>query len=374
MDEVARRARGAVRRPGDPRAEAALAALDQRVAAARDRAELLARTLADDLAAGKVPAPAAVDATPEQLGRPPVPAHTPATALRTFVPALVVAEAFFFSGPILAAQAWTRRASSRPSAPRRCRWRWRSSSPSAPPPRRSPALRVARSRRPARRRARAGTEPGHRHRGGARRRAPRRRRHRRSHQREPSRPRGAPRDRAVRGRLLLRAAARLQVSATPRSRRRSRGSRPRPGGSERARRTGDRRAGARRGGPARGGARRLTPPRPRPRAAGGERGARRRRAHPPRGTSSRAARGVAAGALELDRYAFLRLATEAAHDALVRPVRRIERSSERLGIAGQPRASALKRAASIASVGCSATRSPGRDPPRSRPPPRSLPR
>ena len=41
-----------------------------------------------------------------------------------------------------------------------------------------------------------------------------------------------------------------------------------------------------------------------------------------------------AGALELDRYAFLRLATEATHDALARPVRRLERSSERLGIAG----------------------------------------
>jgi hypothetical protein len=41
-----------------------------------------------------------------------------------------------------------------------------------------------------------------------------------------------------------------------------------------------------------------------------------------------------AGALELDRYAFLRLATEATHDALVRPVRRLERSSERLGVTG----------------------------------------
>jgi hypothetical protein len=41
-----------------------------------------------------------------------------------------------------------------------------------------------------------------------------------------------------------------------------------------------------------------------------------------------------AGALELDRYAFLRLATEATHDALARPVSRLERSSERLGVAG----------------------------------------
>jgi hypothetical protein len=83
---------------------AALDALDGRIAGARERAEALARTLADDLAAGKVPAPAAVDATPEQLGRPPVPTPTPATALRIFVLSLVVAEAFFFSGPILAAQ------------------------------------------------------------------------------------------------------------------------------------------------------------------------------------------------------------------------------------------------------------------------------
>ena len=83
---------------------AALATLDDRIASARERAEALARTLADDLAAGKVPAPAAVDATPEQLGRPPVPTPTSATVLRGFVLSLVVAEAFFFSGPILAAQ------------------------------------------------------------------------------------------------------------------------------------------------------------------------------------------------------------------------------------------------------------------------------
>ncbi|WP_242342542.1 hypothetical protein [Anaeromyxobacter terrae] len=83
---------------------AALAALDARAEAARSRADALARTLADDLAAGKVPAPSTVDATPEQLGRPPVPSPAPAAILRGFVLALVVAEAFFFSGPILSAQ------------------------------------------------------------------------------------------------------------------------------------------------------------------------------------------------------------------------------------------------------------------------------
>ncbi|WP_242370739.1 hypothetical protein [Anaeromyxobacter sp. SG26] len=83
---------------------AALAALDARAEAARSRADTLARALADDLAAGKVPAPATVDATPEQLGRPPVPSPAPAAILRGFVLALVVAEAFFFSGPILSAQ------------------------------------------------------------------------------------------------------------------------------------------------------------------------------------------------------------------------------------------------------------------------------
>jgi hypothetical protein len=109
-DEAARWMRSLVEREGPfaarqiREAEEELAALDARAAAARERAETLAHQLADDLAAGKVPAPPRVDATPEQLGRPPVPPLWPVAALRLFVLSLVVAVAWFFSGPILATQ------------------------------------------------------------------------------------------------------------------------------------------------------------------------------------------------------------------------------------------------------------------------------
>jgi len=84
-------------------AEAAVSALDARTRAARDRADALARTLADDLAAGAVPSPPRIEATPEQLGRPAVPSPAPAALLQGFVVALLAAEGWRFSGPALAA-------------------------------------------------------------------------------------------------------------------------------------------------------------------------------------------------------------------------------------------------------------------------------
>lgn len=84
-------------------AEAALDALDGRAAAARARIDELARGYAAALAAGAVAARPDLDATAEQLGRPPVPAAAPVGALRAFVAALLVAEAWQLSGPVLAA-------------------------------------------------------------------------------------------------------------------------------------------------------------------------------------------------------------------------------------------------------------------------------
>jgi hypothetical protein len=97
-------------------AATAVEALGARVDAARARADALARALADDLAAGKVPAPPAVHATAEQLGRPPVPSPLPAAALRLLVVLFAAAEAWFFSAPILAAQGLSPDALSAPSA------------------------------------------------------------------------------------------------------------------------------------------------------------------------------------------------------------------------------------------------------------------
>jgi hypothetical protein len=84
-------------------AEASLDALDGRAAGARARADAAARELTDALASGDVVARPAVEASPEQLGRPPVPSEAPIHALRAFVVALLAAEAWRFSGPILAA-------------------------------------------------------------------------------------------------------------------------------------------------------------------------------------------------------------------------------------------------------------------------------
>jgi hypothetical protein len=84
-------------------AEATLAALDARAGRARERVEACERDLADAIAAGRVISRAAVDATLEQLGRPPVPPPWPAHGARAFAAVLLAAEAWRFAGPALAA-------------------------------------------------------------------------------------------------------------------------------------------------------------------------------------------------------------------------------------------------------------------------------
>ncbi|HYG67257.1 MAG TPA: hypothetical protein VD838_06345, partial [Anaeromyxobacteraceae bacterium] len=84
-------------------AESAVDALDARAAAQRTRIDELSRALADDVAAGKLVPPPRVDGTPEQMGRPPVPSVAPVYTLRGFAAALLVAETWQLSGPVLAA-------------------------------------------------------------------------------------------------------------------------------------------------------------------------------------------------------------------------------------------------------------------------------
>lgn len=84
-------------------AELSIAVLESRTTAARERADALERTLADDLAAGVVPSMPRIEATPEQLGRPPIPLQTSSVVLQGFVAALLGAEAWRFTGPALAA-------------------------------------------------------------------------------------------------------------------------------------------------------------------------------------------------------------------------------------------------------------------------------
>jgi hypothetical protein len=83
-------------------AEAALDALEARTGETRARADAAERDLAAALASGAIVARPAVEATAEQLGRPPVPTAAPVHALRGFVALLLAAEAWRFSGPILA--------------------------------------------------------------------------------------------------------------------------------------------------------------------------------------------------------------------------------------------------------------------------------
>jgi hypothetical protein len=83
-------------------AEAALDALDARALAARARIDEVSRSLSDAIASGAVAARPDVEATAEQLGRPPVPSFAPVAALRGFVAALLAAEAWRFAGPVLA--------------------------------------------------------------------------------------------------------------------------------------------------------------------------------------------------------------------------------------------------------------------------------
>jgi hypothetical protein len=84
-------------------AESALDALDERAAALRARIDEHSRAYAEALASGTLAPRPDLDATPEQLGRPPVPSPAPFWALRAFVGGLTLAEAWRFSGPILAA-------------------------------------------------------------------------------------------------------------------------------------------------------------------------------------------------------------------------------------------------------------------------------
>jgi hypothetical protein len=74
--------------------EAALGELEGRAAEARRRIQETSRP-------ADVPAVGAVEATPEQLGRPPVPAALPIQLLRGFSLALLAAEAHRLAGPVL---------------------------------------------------------------------------------------------------------------------------------------------------------------------------------------------------------------------------------------------------------------------------------
>ncbi|ABS27157.1 conserved hypothetical protein [Anaeromyxobacter sp. Fw109-5] len=342
MDEQARWMKSLVEREGPfaaqeiREAEAEVAALDGRVAAARERAEQLARSLADDLAAGKVPGPVAVDATPEQLGRPPVASPVPEVALRGFVLALVVAEAFFFSGPILAAQGvdptYIVEALRGSPVPVGMAVVFALGAAAAVFAFASVALERAAQLDAAadggRRRGLGGSAAlfAALLAGGvvAAATAPNRLAHVALLALVP-----------FAGALLLRAAARLQTkrdaaleAALAWDRVLARDV------SERARRgeiVDQARAEVERLETERAEARRRVRLLEQ-RAVSAERASAERGKLESR-RLDRLAESLA-GALELDRYAFLRLTTEATHDALVRPVRRLERSSERLGVAG----------------------------------------
>ncbi len=83
-------------------AEAAVDTLTARAVAAQARIDEVTRALAQDLAEGRVTAPVEIEATAEQLGRPPVPPPWPALLLRGFALALLAAETWRLAGPILA--------------------------------------------------------------------------------------------------------------------------------------------------------------------------------------------------------------------------------------------------------------------------------
>lgn len=98
---VEREGAGALRELRD--AEAALDALAARSAAARERIEAATRALAEDLAQGTITAPVEIEATAEQLGRPPVPPPFAILALRAGALALLLAETWRLARPVLAA-------------------------------------------------------------------------------------------------------------------------------------------------------------------------------------------------------------------------------------------------------------------------------
>jgi hypothetical protein len=82
--------------------EARLATIDEEVEAARRRAEEISRRFSADVAAGLVAAPSEVEATAEQLGRPPVRSTTARTALAGVVTAAAAAETWQIAVPLLA--------------------------------------------------------------------------------------------------------------------------------------------------------------------------------------------------------------------------------------------------------------------------------
>jgi hypothetical protein len=82
-------------------AEVELDTLDVRAIDTQARIDELSRAYADAIASGEVAVRPDIEATVEQLGRPPVPSPAPIAGLRAFVAALLVAEAWRFSGPVL---------------------------------------------------------------------------------------------------------------------------------------------------------------------------------------------------------------------------------------------------------------------------------
>ncbi|HEY6003303.1 MAG TPA: hypothetical protein VIV57_10555, partial [Anaeromyxobacter sp.] len=83
--------------------EIRLSVLDGELGAARHRKDDLARRLASDVAAGIVPAPEAVEATAEQMGRPPVRSAAMHEALLAFIAATLLATAWQVALPLLRA-------------------------------------------------------------------------------------------------------------------------------------------------------------------------------------------------------------------------------------------------------------------------------
>lgn len=82
--------------------ESRLALLDGELEAARRRRDDVTRRLAADVAAGLVAAPPAVDATAEQMGRPPVRSAAPRALLVAFAAAAIAAETWQVALPLLA--------------------------------------------------------------------------------------------------------------------------------------------------------------------------------------------------------------------------------------------------------------------------------
>lgn len=83
--------------------EIRLATIEVEADAARRRGEELSRRLAADVAAGTVCAPPQVEATAEQLGRPPVSSAVPQAGLRAFAAASIAAETWQVALPLLRA-------------------------------------------------------------------------------------------------------------------------------------------------------------------------------------------------------------------------------------------------------------------------------